>query len=388
MHTPHGNTDIEGWRSPLSQESLPLLSYYPPQPVVALTMFKITTNTWRRLSIGSILDIDPEKVSTESGPPTVRISSRLSNLAWMSKHAAIYIFPSWMSSRFTPATTAKTTPKITPTDYLNGIRGIAACAVFFQHYLTLFYSGWPFAGYGADPSGKHFLQLPFVRLLYAGKFSVAIFYILSGYVLAYKPMRLIRENNMKALADHLVSSIFRRFLRLFLPIIPPIMFVAYMASHGYLPDRGVPSEVLGISIVSKDWWQNLTQYFAVYDKTVTPWTYDDYHPPYIEALYTLKVEFRGSIMVFTLCLGLAKCKTWFRMATLGAVSLYALTHGRWDSFLFTQGIIMAEYKHIKLAREEPDALPKFILDEDVRARHYELGKRKLPISHVLFGYRS
>jgi len=334
---------------------------------------------WRRsLRLDTSHDFDLEGVSKEGDFSQATFSSRLGSFAWMSKHAAIYLLPSWISSRFTPSAQTKTPPKITPTDYLNGIRGIAACAVFFQHYLTLFYSGWPFAGYGADPTGAHFLQLPFVRLLYAGKFSVAIFYILSGYVLAYKPMRLIRETNIKALADHLVSAIFRRFLRLFLPIIPPMIFVAYMAVHGYMPDRGVPSEVLGISIVSKNWWQNLTQYFAVYDKTITPWTYDDYHPPYIEALYTLKVEFRGSIMVFTLCLGLAKCKQWVRMGTLAVISLYALTHGRWDSFLFSQGIILAEYKHIKLSRAENTPLPKFLLDDSAALQRVKILKRESP----------
>ena len=331
---------------------------------------------WKRLTTdNTAYDLDSEELSKE-GASNVKFSSRLSSFAWFLKNIAVYLLPSWISSRLTASTQTKAPTKVTPTDYLNGIRGVAACAVFFQHYLTLFYSGWPFAGYGVDPTGPHFLQLPFVRLLYAGKFSVAIFYILSGYVLAYKPMRLVREANISSLASHLVSAIFRRFLRLFLPIIPPMILVAYMACHGYLPDRGVPSEVLGISIVSKNWWQNLTQYFAVYDKTVTPWTYDDYHPPYIEALYTLKVEFRGSIMVFTLCLGLAKCKQWFRMVTLTLISLYALTHGRWDSFLFTQGIILAEYKHIRLASEESSPLPKFMLDENATNQRYEIAKRR------------
>ena len=61
------------------------------------------------------------------------------------------------------------------------------------------------------------LQLPFIRLVYAGRVSIAVFALIAGYVNAIKPMRFMRaEENDKALAS-IASSAFRRTGRLVLP---------------------------------------------------------------------------------------------------------------------------------------------------------------------------
>lgn len=61
------------------------------------------------------------------------------------------------------------------------------------------------------------LQLPFIRLIYAGRVSIAIFAIIAGYVNAIKPISFMRaQENDRALAS-LASSAFRRTGRLVLP---------------------------------------------------------------------------------------------------------------------------------------------------------------------------
>lgn len=64
---------------------------------------------------------------------------------------------------------------------------------------------------------------------------VAIFFILSGYVLSYKPLQLAREGDTRALYDNLSSAAFRRTPRLFLPIVPAMFGTAvaiYFTCYG------------------------------------------------------------------------------------------------------------------------------------------------------------
>lgn len=58
-----------------------------------------------------------------------------------------------------------------------------------MHYYTEFTSN----PYGAEPAASNhgFSQLPVIRIIYAGKGMVAIFFVLSGFVLAYSPLRKI-----------------------------------------------------------------------------------------------------------------------------------------------------------------------------------------------------
>jgi len=54
-------------------------------------------------------------------------------------------------------------------------------------------------------------------------------------------------------------------------------------------------------------------------------------------------------MVFTLIMGTGKLKAWCRMGILVGVSLYALSHGRWDAFLFVNGTVLAELRYVRAA---------------------------------------
>jgi peptidoglycan/LPS O-acetylase OafA/YrhL len=116
--------------------------------------------------------------------------------------------------------------KLAPTAYLNGVRGIAAFCVWCRHFTNDFYHGELYWGYHSRPSDVWISQLPFIRIIYGGGFMVCVFFILSGFVLAYKPLQYARSQNHAALLKSLSSSVFRRGLRLFLPCVPPLLLAA------------------------------------------------------------------------------------------------------------------------------------------------------------------
>jgi hypothetical protein len=91
----------------------------------------------------------------------------------------------------------------------------------------------------------------------------------------------------------------------------------------------------------------LKKTFKSFDKIANPFWQGVYYPKTIPALYTLRVEFRGSIMVFTVLLGLAKARSQMRMAVTTLIASYSLHHGRWDAGLFLFGIVLAEIRYIR-----------------------------------------
>lgn len=70
---------------------------------------------------------------------------------------------------------------------------------------------------GSENGPPQLFQRPFFRLISQGSAWVAIFFILSGYVNALKPVKLARAGNVDTALSNLAVSSFRRSFRLFLP---------------------------------------------------------------------------------------------------------------------------------------------------------------------------
>jgi hypothetical protein len=108
------------------------------------------------------------------------------------------------------------------TAYLDGLRGFACYAVFFAHHTTAYcFEVWHPYGEGGNlhfVQTNYFFQLPIVRLMFNGQAAICVFFVLSGYVLSYKPLKLIHAHDYEKLQGCLASSIFRRWWRLFLPV--------------------------------------------------------------------------------------------------------------------------------------------------------------------------
>lgn len=105
------------------------------------------------------------------------------------------------------------------TDYLDGLRGLAAVMVF-QHHIFVWLGSIlndHFHGFG-EAGRYYFISLPGIRLVYSGGgAAVSIFFILSGFVLAQNLLRLHQAGEKRQFHSALVSAVVRRPFRLYLP---------------------------------------------------------------------------------------------------------------------------------------------------------------------------
>jgi hypothetical protein len=131
------------------------------------------------------------------------------------KAFGLFLLPSFIQSRL--ISQALSSP-LHPTASLDGLRGTAAFIVFIFHFF-LAYTGAPLYGYGSSSENRHWHQLPILKIMYAGDFMVVLFFIISGYVLTTKPLRLACAGSAQSanLLKTLSSSTFRRGMRLFVP---------------------------------------------------------------------------------------------------------------------------------------------------------------------------
>lgn len=94
------------------------------------------------------------------------------------------------------------------TAYLDGLRGVAALFVAFDHYVAQFF---PYISKGylsqdkSEPGAgenNRFVQLPIIRVFYNGWFMVSIFFVISGYVLSYKALGVFNPHAFQYCRHH------------------------------------------------------------------------------------------------------------------------------------------------------------------------------------------
>jgi peptidoglycan/LPS O-acetylase OafA/YrhL len=75
-------------------------------------------------------------------------------------------------------------------------------------------------------------QLPIIRLLYTGTVMVFIFFVLSGFSITLKPLKLARQGASNLLYNNLVSATFRRAVRLYFPCVALMLLVLLQTYFG------------------------------------------------------------------------------------------------------------------------------------------------------------
>ncbi|KAL1966430.1 hypothetical protein VTN77DRAFT_4572 [Rasamsonia byssochlamydoides] len=251
---------------------------------------------------------------------------------------------------------------------LDGLRGWACLFVFNFHFIFTYTwqvgIGW---GFGGANFGIH--QLPFVHMLISGHVMVAIFFVISGYVLSYRPLKLIRSRSWEQTFAVLSSATFRRGLRLYIPSIVGTICVFLAVRLGlYDYSQTVINEGHTITGTNEqhppilptiyaqfwDWYYTVVRLMNVWDWSLY---YNNYNPH----LWTIPVEFRSSMVLFMTILATSRFKTKVRMGLVAALIWFCVRWGRWDVVLFLCGMFMAEldlingvWSHPTLAEEKPD----------------------------------
>lgn len=220
-----------------------------------------------------------------------------------------------------------------PTEYLDGVRGLASFIVFVFHWTHLHFPHIN-SGYHHDKNPSLWL-LPGIRFLYSGAAMVSVFFVVSGYVLTHRFVQRMHSHEFDSLYSGLTSLTFRRAFRLFLPAFASCVLAYLCASLGLFP---IPQDSGGTTF--NHGFPALLRYM---DLETTPWTWDPYMSGfYNPQLWSIALEFRGSIVVFLMVLGLSRTRTSIRLLVELAVCAHAFGHKRWDMALFIAGMTVAE----------------------------------------------
>ena len=191
-------------------------------------------------------------------------------------------------------------------------------------------------------------------------FKVHIFFIISGYVLSYKPLKQIHNQQFSALATTLSSSVFRRGLRLFLPSFTTLFLMALALFCGFSDERYAERYFALSSQMRRVWeacWQLVGASWAI-DDLSTP------KMPYNPALWTIPVEFSQSLLLFAVILGLSRCVVNIRLVLLVFITAFCFYSGQLYAVEFVGGMLIAEAtllqdRSLFTPECSPIILPKF-----------------------------
>ncbi|CEJ91359.1 hypothetical protein VHEMI07078 [[Torrubiella] hemipterigena] len=205
--------------------------------------------------------------------------------------------------------------------FLDGLRGYASLIVFISHFLEPFEPAKRF-GYGFGEEHNSFLQLPIIRVFYSGVPMVAIFFIISGYALSYKPFMLVHHGPASQLSDTLASAIFRRDS------------LEYATLPGVIEPR--PRRFVNARDQFTDWCR------FVVDELTNPWDWRVADYVYDSHLWTIPIEFRASLVLFLVLTCISRIRRLYRLAISAALGLYCMWCGKWHMALFMCGMLFAD----------------------------------------------
>ena len=215
---------------------------------------------------------------------------------------------------------------------LEGLRGLAAVAVVLYHNLLAFYA-FAFLGPDGVLSPVHNSRIePFLHgnplsVFLSGTFAVAIFFVLSGFVLSIGFLQTGRVDIIKKLAT-------KRYLRLMLPALISILICAVLIKLGlsHTQEAG--------SITHSKWlldqWTFEADFWQAFSSGALG-IFTENRNIYNNVLWTMTTEFAGSFIVFGFLLLFGQSKyRWLMYIALGI-----LTFNTW--FLgFVIGLVLAD----------------------------------------------
>ncbi|KAI9650687.1 hypothetical protein NHQ30_000709 [Ciborinia camelliae] len=262
--------------------------------------------------------------------------------------------PSFLQRRTIRPSSPKT-QKLHPTSYLDGLRGVASFIVFMGHY-TEENIGWWTEPYGLYEDGARSspLQLPFIRVLYSARPMVHIFFIISGFVLAYKPLKQIHSQQYSALASTLSSSVFRRAVRLFLPSFITLLVMS-MAVYFDFSEPRYAFPMWSVTDQLGDWYDTCGQLLQ------SSWRWDDPSlslPRYNPALWTIPVEFAQSMLLFIVIIGLSHARINMRLLILACVMSFCFWSAQLHAVEFLGGMFIAEVTLLQSYNSTPSKSPE------------------------------
>ncbi|KAL2064351.1 hypothetical protein VTL71DRAFT_4845 [Oculimacula yallundae] len=297
------------------------------------------------LSLPQSLDFKPQTNSSQANWLR-RSYQHLKYTFWRIPYVLLSIvasfIPSFLYQHNSSTKETRSDRRLSPTAYLDGLRGVACFAVYIHHFVLNWFPALRNA-YGSSPSDHYFLQLPIIRVIYEGQSAVATFFVISGYALSYSALSKIHANDQAGAFNTLSSSTLRRCVRIYIPCAVNTFICMLLQYNEYfiqdpLRWNNMPPRFDTFSAQFWDWWAN--QRIFMYPLLVNEGG-ELYSPPYNGHLWTIPLEIRGSFVVYGTVLAVAGLSRGWRMVVLVAWDVYLWYMGKWDLFLFVGGVVLA-----------------------------------------------
>ncbi|ROV94991.1 hypothetical protein VMCG_08294 [Cytospora schulzeri] len=254
----------------------------------------------------------------------------------------------------------------------NGLRGVAAFLVVFHHSSLLWFS-WEIHSGWVPGQPLWLVQLPIIRLFISGPPQVAIFFVVSGYAISHKPLKLARQGRFDEVGSTLASSFFRRHPRLFMPAVVVTFASAVITQLGWFAHEGFP----GVAAPTREpphagnlWVQLL--HVAWTEVAVTDPVGQEHVQggvgrrilnPYDANLWTLPIEFNSSMVVFMFLAAFSRVHNRVRMVFAFALICYfQCIFVYWALFLFLGGMLICDL-HFELEQWRSRAAERPLSDE-------------------------
>ncbi|KAF6805510.1 hard surface induced protein [Colletotrichum sojae] len=257
------------------------------------------------------------------------------------------VFWALVPSFLHPTDPRKAVKPLHPTAWLDGLRGVAAFLVVCHHWSLLNFSMRIHKGFGSDAQPL-VIQLPIIRLLVSGYWAVCVFFVISGFALSLKPMKLLSQKRRADFAAAAASAVLRRWIRIFLPPAVTTFVVACMAHAGWFEVQTNPAAsglprlrpALAGSFLGQvhDWWSH-TVVFAE-PLSTNMWRGGLY--AYDAVLWTIPVEFSCSLVLFLAHVAFSRLRPNARSFAHVSLTSWALYLNRWEIFLFCAGLCCAD----------------------------------------------
>lgn len=207
----------------------------------------------------------------------------------------------------------------------------------------------------------HLFQLPFFRIHSSGPLMISIFFILSGYVCAIKPIRLSTAGQPDESRRVIASSAFRRCLRIGLPATFVTIFAWALAQMGTFTlapvvelegmwlERTTPKRIPGFFASIKELITQCVCLLVVSANVqFNTWALSD--NTYEANLWSLGWEMRGAMLVYLILTISVNCTPPCRRFILVTMTTFYFKSGEFiPPFLFLSGACLAEITLIQIA---------------------------------------
>lgn len=237
---------------------------------------------------------------------------------------------------------------------LEGVRGIAALVVIFDHLHLAFFVEVDNAlalylnahvPYLISKAGQYF-----ATGLHDGNFAVWVFWVMSAFVLSKKYFQLAKENRVSDASDYLTRSAIKRYPRLFIPILASVLFAFLIMSAGWMTNNDLASR-LG-EHTSAGWLPTFYAFEPSFVQAFKSAAWDAFFnfnrdTTYNTVLWTMEPEFFGSIFLFGFLSLIGNTNSrWFAYPVLALIFFFRETH--WLN-AFVVGIALCDlYVHTSL----------------------------------------